>query len=266
MSRRRRYQQGIWTDGPGVAPTMWSEPEGPRVERFQLPTINAGVSPNYGKVDSYLDTMPSRYEPEKSVLIGALQAYFKKKYDDNSTGISPSGGGVPPRTPSGGVPPTSPPAPPPPPTSTTPTGRPRRPRTPGLGTPPVDADSAVSGLPTPPPPAPISLPPTIFSPPPFPTAPPEGVVPPPPFAGSPTEDLLTVIIRGLPEEPSRPTGAVFVDEPENPFPTGSHVPGSSAILDPSVRFGTPLPESDDSLKEWLVSPPATRTHRRTRKK
>lgn len=66
---RRRYQQGIWTEAPYVAPTYWKDPKAPEVRRFDLPRTTVGVTRNYSAGESkYLDTQGSRWWVSPSMI------------------------------------------------------------------------------------------------------------------------------------------------------------------------------------------------------
>ena len=56
-----RYQQGIGTPQTlGVQPTLWKDPPSFTPKGFDLPSINAGTSRDYGDPGAYVDTKDSR--------------------------------------------------------------------------------------------------------------------------------------------------------------------------------------------------------------
>jgi len=102
-----RYQQGIGTpETLGVQSTYWKDPILPKTTPINYPTVNVGVSNNYGSLsDNYVDTMPSRWTVNPHEV---FQWSRKTKQEPSSLTPSTPTGTIPPSTPTGTIPPRQP--------------------------------------------------------------------------------------------------------------------------------------------------------------
>ena len=91
-----RYQQGIGVPQTlGVQPTLWKDPPSFTPKGFDLPSINAGTSRDYGDPGAYVDTKDSRMmKPEEAISTRnvrmTVQGFQQKWQNRGSGGASPS--------------------------------------------------------------------------------------------------------------------------------------------------------------------------------
>jgi hypothetical protein len=93
-----RYQQGIGVPQTlGVQPTLWKDPPSFTPKGFDLPSINAGTSRDYGDAGAYVDTKDSRMMKPGEALstrnARLAAGYFTDKWQNRggaSSGASPS--------------------------------------------------------------------------------------------------------------------------------------------------------------------------------
>lgn len=74
-----RYQQGIWTEGPGVQPTVWQDPKLPAMRTTKFTPPATGASRDYGHTPRYVDTTHGRWsQGEKFWSQQKISSYMKK--------------------------------------------------------------------------------------------------------------------------------------------------------------------------------------------
>jgi hypothetical protein len=91
-----RYQQGIGVPQTlGVQPTLWKDPPSYTPKGFDLPSINAGTSRDYGDAGAYVDTKDSRMMKAGEAMSTrdvrlTVEGFATKWQDRKSRGSSPS--------------------------------------------------------------------------------------------------------------------------------------------------------------------------------
>jgi len=92
-----RYQQGIGVPQTlGVQPTLWKDPPSFTPKGFDLPSINAGTSRDYGDPGAYVDTKDSRMMKTEAASTRDVRLGFeglkktKNEWANRRSGASPS--------------------------------------------------------------------------------------------------------------------------------------------------------------------------------